>query len=121
MQTRWQAPESLRLWVLAWLLAATCATLASPLIQPRSLELACSGTGQTVLLVRTADGLQAADVPGIDCPLCLPTGLPPPLPHSAPPPPHAAFPMGTAVPWRLAVLPLRQRPPARAPPPPFFH
>lgn len=120
MQTSWQAPKTLRLWVMAWLLMAMGAALAAPLMSPRRLELACAGTGHAVLLVHTADGLQAADAPGTDCPLCLPCGMPPPARHSAAPLPLPALQDAALEPLPLTPPPLRQRPPARAPPH-FFH
>jgi len=120
MQTRWQAPKNLRLWMLAWLLAATCAAVASPFLKHRPVQLACSGSGHAVLLVHTAEGLLAADTPGMDCPLCLPADMPPPCgaPGAAAPP--TAPPALVSGPAQCALSCMRHRPPARAPPPVFF-
>jgi hypothetical protein len=119
MQTRWQAPQNIQRWMLAWLLMATFAAVASPLVRPRTMELACSGAGHAVLLEQTADGLAPADAPALDCPLCLPADVPPPAAASVEglqPLPMQAEPRK---PWRVAAHFSRHRPPARAPP--FFH
>jgi hypothetical protein len=118
MQTYWQAPQNIRRWVLAWLLMAAVAAVASPLVRPRAMELACAGAGHTVLLEQTADGLAPADAPALDCPLCLPADVPPPAvarTDSVQPVPVQAEPRK---PWRVATHFSRHRPPARAPP--FF-
>ena len=41
--------------VLLWLLLSFAAAFASPLVQPRSIELLCTGTGSVKLLVGSAD------------------------------------------------------------------
>jgi len=73
----------LRLWVLAWFVMALGAAVASPLVAPRSLELVCSGTGGTRLVMKAAEGLVAADATGLDCPLCLAADAPPATPLAA--------------------------------------
>lgn len=116
MQTHWQAPQNIHRWMLVWLLMATFAAVASPLVRPRAMELACSGAGHAVLLKQTADGLAPADAPVLDCPLCLPADVPPPAAARADavqPSPLQAEPHK---PWRVAVHFSRHRPPARAPP-----
>ena len=75
--------RTLRLWLLAWFVMALAAAAASPLIAPRALELVCSGTGGTRLVVKTAEGLAAADSAGLDCPLCLAADAPPASPITA--------------------------------------
>src|SRR3989344_5292504 len=69
--------RTLRLWVLAWFVMALAAAVASPLVVPRSMELVCSGTGSAKLVVKTAEGLVAADATGLDCPVCLAADTPP--------------------------------------------
>ncbi|WP_306553480.1 DUF2946 family protein [Acidovorax sp.] len=71
--------RTLRLWVLAWFVMALGAAVASPLVVPRSMELICSGsgTGSAKLVVKTAEGLVAADTTGLDCPVCLAADTPP--------------------------------------------
>jgi hypothetical protein len=120
MQTPRHALRNIHRWMLAWLLMAAVAAVASPLVQPRAMELACSGAGHSVLLEQTPDGLQPADTPALDCPLCLPADMPPPaVARAAAVRPRALRAMPHA-PWRMAAPLSRHRPPARAPPP-FFH
>ncbi|KRB42133.1 MULTISPECIES: hypothetical protein [unclassified Acidovorax] len=78
-----QTLRNLRLWVLAWFVMALGAAAASPLIAPRGLELVCSGTGGTRLVMKAAEGLVAADATGLDCPLCLAADAPPATPPAA--------------------------------------
>ena len=42
---------ALRLWVLAWFVASMGMAIASPLVNPQSFEVICSGTGAIKLLV----------------------------------------------------------------------
>jgi len=113
------ALQSLRLWVLAWFVMALGAAVASPMLQPQSVELICAGSGGAQLFLRTADGLVSTDSAGMQCPLCLAADAPPVAPAAA-----QAF---TAPPDGTPRAPLRRRmaasarthPPARAPP--FFN
>jgi hypothetical protein len=69
---------ALRRWVAWGFLLSVAATYASPLIEPRSLELLCSTNGAMKLINQTADGQEAsADV--MHCGLCAPTVAPPPV------------------------------------------
>lgn len=86
------------------------------------MELVCSGNGGPAKWVaaEVTKDISTAEAMGMDCPLCLPSSVPPP--HLTP------FVSGMAAPLHLAIwraepphpLLLRHRPPARAPPP-FFH
>ena len=120
MQTHWQAPQNIHRWMLVWLLMAAFAAVASPLVRPRAMELACSGAGHAVLLKQTADGLAPADAPVLDCPLCLPADMPPSAVARATPVLPTALRTTPHKPWRISAPFSRHRPPARAPPP-FFH
>ena len=53
--------------------------MASPLVQPKPVELICLGSGAVKLVVKTDDG--AKDMPShtLDCPLCVHVGAPPPI------------------------------------------
>jgi hypothetical protein len=103
--------------VLAWFVLALGAAVASPFVKPQNLLLICTGSGAMKVLVQTEDGsLDAAVSIGMDCPLCVSVGAPPPgarlnaelvlplahLPQTNPGAPIAAL---TAVP-----------PPGRGPP-----
>ena len=71
MQTLRQARLLARL-VLAWFVLALGVAVASPIVQPQSMELICSSGGAMKLIVKNADG-GADEVRGhtLDCPLCL--------------------------------------------------
>jgi hypothetical protein len=64
--------------VLLGLLLAFAAALASPLVQPKSIELLCTGTGSVKLLVGGADDADTNASMAPDCTLCVQASLPPP-------------------------------------------
>lgn len=64
--------------VLAWFVVAMGVAVASPLVNPQSMELICSGSGAIKLLVKTDDGAQEMSSHTLDCPLCAQLGAPPP-------------------------------------------
>lgn len=66
----------IRLFLL-WFVLAIGASIASPVIQPQSMELVCSSGGTVKLIVQTDDGAQEMAASHLDCPLCLLGGLPP--------------------------------------------
>lgn len=107
---------SLRWWLLAWFFAYVGAAAASPLLQPRSLEIVCSGTGATKILVHSHGGPAEAGAPGLDCPLCLPQAAPAAPPQAGL---HAIEPMARQ-PLPLSrvhvVAAMAAPPPARGPP-----
>ena len=107
---------SLRWWVLAWFVLAIGVSVASPLVQPRAMEIVCSGAGMARILLHTDQGQVELGAQGLDCPLCLLAGA---APASDAPLWHAP------VTWlRLAVRPvpapaltsMAVPPPARGPP-----
>ena len=113
--------RTLRLWVLASFVLALLVTGASPSIRHHAMELVCSGNGGPAKWVaaEVTKDISTAKAMGMDCPLCLPSSVPPP---------HVThFVSAMAAPLHLAIwraepphpLLLRHRPPARAPP--FFH
>lgn len=111
-----RTPLYLRWWVLAWFLMATGVAVASPIVQPQSMEVVCSSSGIARILVQTDEGPVELGTQGIDCPLCLLAG---PVPASDPLLVH------TTVTWlRLVVRPvpapdlasMAVPPPARGPP-----
>jgi hypothetical protein len=102
--------------VLLWLLLAFAAAIASPLVQPRSIELLCTGTGSVKLLVGSADDADTSAGMAPDCALCAQASLPVE---------HQAFSLATAAPVARALhaealqsAALRTAPPlpARGPP-----
>ena len=76
--------------VLAWFALAVGVAVASPLVNPQSIELLCSGSGSMKVLVKSADGTPApATHTTLDCPLCATAGAPPPVALVAAPFVHA--------------------------------
>ncbi len=63
--------------VLAWLVLAMGAAVASPLVRPASLALVCTAAGASLV---STEGGEALPAPGhaLDCPLCLHLLAPPP-------------------------------------------
>lgn len=103
---------------LAWFALALGVAAASPLVQPRAMQLVCSAGGAVKLLVDSGDGwVESGPAHPLDCALCLLADAPPshtagatPAPVAAPSAPHA--PRATAPRVALAGAPL----PARGPP-----
>ncbi len=103
--------------VLAWLLLTLGVAFASPWVAPQAMELVCAHGGSVKLVVVDDDGTAQATIHhGLDCPLCLATGLPPSvyLPTLPQPQPlaHALHPIVRA---RIAALVGAPLPP-RGPP-----
>ncbi|WP_298930337.1 DUF2946 family protein [uncultured Ramlibacter sp.] len=100
--------------VLAWFALSIGVALASPLVQPQSMELICSGAGAMKLLLKDADGGQSQPSPTLDCPLCASVA---PAPVAAAMP--AAQPLGLAL-QSLPAAHIAARtavpPPGRGPP-----
>ncbi len=116
MQTLRHARFLARL-VLAWFVLALGVAMASPFVQPQSMELVCASGGAMKLVVKTADG-GADEARGhtLDCPMCLPLGVPPALVQFEPfvpsPLAHALRPLVAAHIAGRTAAPL----PARGPP-----
>ncbi|GAO24379.1 hypothetical protein ALISP_4199 [Alicycliphilus sp. B1] len=87
----------LRWWIAAWFIFSLGATLASPLVQPRSMELVCSAGSGATLVVHAKTGNAVLDTLGMDCGLCL-LGSAPPQPAAARP----ACPANRSLPARAA-------------------
>ena len=103
--------------VLAWFALSLGVAVASPLVQPRALELVCTAGAGMQLVVLDGEGLPvAASHAALDCPACLGTTLPPPSPAwdlpAVAPAPLAQHPFLTAHVAALVGAPL----PPRGPP-----
>jgi len=113
---RLRRPDLARL-LLAWFVLALGVAVASPVVQPQSLELVCSAAGSVKLMVQGDDGVHEVGAMHLDCALCLPGGAPPPL--ALAPALPVSLPLGRALQpveaARLAVA-TAAPPPARAPP-----
>ena len=102
--------------MLAWFVLSLGAAVASPIVQPRAMELVCTGTGVMKVLVKTAEGVKEVSTHTLDCPLCAAVSAPPPVvrvvAQAQQPLSHAMRPMAAAhIAW-LTAAPL----PARGPP-----
>lgn len=64
--------------VLAWFVLSLGVAIASPLVQPQSLELICATGGAMKLIVKNADGTAQERGHTLDCPLCATVAAPPP-------------------------------------------
>ena len=101
--------------VLAWFALSIGVAVAAPVVQPRALELLCTGAGITKLMVQGDDGQAAPVGHTLDCPLCAALSAPPPAARPDlrfEPQRHAV-----AVPRLVRATPwLALPPPARGPP-----
>ena len=68
-------------FVLAWFVVSLGVAVASPVIQPKAMQLVCTSAGAVKVIVQTDDGAQDLGAGHMDCPLCAIGGAPP----SAPP------------------------------------
>lgn len=102
--------------VLAWFVLSLGVAVASPLVQPQSIELVCASGGQIKAVVLTDDGAVELGVSHLDCPLCLAASAPPPLPFVAHQPPRvpargwmalalAPLPSAAMLPWQARAPP----------------
>lgn len=73
-----RSAKNLARLVLLWFVLSLGAAVASPLIKPQAMELVCSGSGATKLLVKTDDGSKDTSSFTLDCPLCVTSSAPPP-------------------------------------------
>lgn len=99
--------------VLAWFVLSLGVAIASPVVQPRGLDVVCVGAG--LKLLQTGDDGEAAPAAGLDCPLCSTAAAPPPAPTAM------ALPAGAheRTPASARSAPLAHDlpvPPARGPP-----
>ncbi len=76
MQTLRNARFLARL-VLAWMVLFVGIAVASPLVKPVSLEVVCSASAGTHIVVVADDGTPSDQNNGMHCPLCLPLSAPP--------------------------------------------
>lgn len=104
--------------VLLCFILSLCASIASPVVDPRPMESVCSSTGTMKMVVHGDEGTQDP-IPGqMKCPLCMPAAASPPTPAAALPHPlplaHAVQPIPAARIAAATAAPL----PARGPPAP---
>ncbi|WP_205959672.1 DUF2946 family protein [Ramlibacter humi] len=79
--------------VLAWFALSLGVAIASPLVQPKAMQLVCSGAAMKVVFQDGGDDGQAPTTHKLDCPLCAAASAPPPVMEPAP----VVQPLGRAV------------------------
>lgn len=103
-------------FVLVWFALFVSVAAASPLVNPQSIELICSGSGVMKLVMQSDDGAGEAAAHTQDCSLCGTVGAPPPVAINLPALPQPlAYALQSIPQARIAALtgaPL----PARGPP-----
>lgn len=103
--------------VLAGFLLSLGVAIASPLVNPQSIELLCSGSGTMKVLVKSADGTPAPTThTALDCPLCASVSAPPPVAFGAVPLAQALGVAVQPIPAARVAARTAAPPPARGPP-----
>jgi len=103
--------------VLLWFVLSLGVAVVSPMVNPQAMDLVCSTAGTIKIIVQTDEGAQAMGASQMDCPLCVPGGVPPLSSRAADLPnflplSHAIQPIEAA---RIAAA-TAASPPARGPP-----
>ena len=115
MQTLRHAHILARL-LLVWFVLSLGVAVASPLLQPQSLQLVCAASGAMKLVINSADGSEAPKLHTLDCSLCIAVAPPPSLLVATVAPPHPlAFALGRLSAARIAAKTGAPLPP-RGPP-----
>jgi hypothetical protein len=103
-------------FALVWFALFVSVAAASPMVNPQSMEMVCSGSGVMKLVIQGDDGAGEAAAHTQDCSLCGTVGAPPPVAISLPALPQPlAYALQSIPQARIAALtgaPL----PARGPP-----
>lgn len=71
--------------VMAWFVLTLGCAVASPIVNPQSLQMLCSANGSMKVIVVDDNGQQVTTngQHGLDCPLCLNVNAPPPPQQTA--------------------------------------
>ena len=64
--------------VLVWFALSVGVAIASPLVQPKAMDMVCTSTGSMKLVVQGEDNSTSSDALTLDCPLCATVIAPPP-------------------------------------------
>jgi len=103
-------------FMLVWFALSVGVAIASPMVQPKAMDMVCTSTGSMKLVVQGDDDSSASSLPTLDCPLCATIGAPPPAINTALTQPsplsHALLPTVAAHIASLTAPPL----PSRGPP-----
>ena len=65
-------------FVLVWFALSVGVAIASPVVNPKGMEMVCSSAGMVKLVVQGEDGGESSSL-SMDCPLCAAIGAPPPV------------------------------------------
>ena len=103
--------------MLVWFALSLGAAIASPLINPQSTEIICTGSGVMKVLIKNADGSSTESVSRmLDCPMCAPLGAPPPVQKSFTEPVQPLGHVLKTIPAAHIAAATGVPPPARGPP-----
>lgn len=106
----------LQWWTVAWFLLSMVVSSAASIVQPRPMELICSGTGVAKLISLSETDGTGSDAPGMDCSLCLLGSAPPDASYPSLPLLPLAGQGPTAWQAPVFIANLVGPPPARGPP-----
>jgi len=65
-------------FVLVWFALSVGVAIASPMVQPKAMDMVCSSTGSMKLVAQGDEDSSTFASPTLDCPLCATTCAPPP-------------------------------------------
>jgi hypothetical protein len=103
-------------FVLVWFALSVGVAIASPMVQPKAMDMVCTSTGNMKLVVQGDNDSSTSFSPTLDCPLCANICAPPPALNTALSQPsplsHALLPNVAAHIASLTAPPL----PSRGPP-----
>ena len=103
-------------FVLIWFALSVGVAIASPMVQPKAVDMVCTSTGSMKLVAQGDEDSSTVASPTLDCPLCATTCAPPPALITALTQPsplsHALLPTVVAHIASLTAPP----PPSRGPP-----
>jgi hypothetical protein len=115
MQYLRNTPNIIR-FVLVWFALSVGVAIASPIVQPKAMDMVCTSTGSMKLVVQGDEDSSTSASSTLDCPLCASISAPPPALNTALSQPsplsHALLPSVAAHIASLTAPPL----PSRGPP-----
>ena len=118
MQYLRNTPNIIR-FVLVWFALSLGVAIASPMVQPKAVDMVCTSTGSMKLVVQGDEDSSTSVAPTLDCPFCATVSAPPSAFNTALSQPsplsHALLPLVAAHIASLTAPPL----PSRGPP--TFH
>jgi hypothetical protein len=70
-------------FVLVWFALSVGVAIASPMVQPKAMDMVCTSAGNMKLVVQGDDDSSTSFSPTLDCPLCANICAPPPALNTA--------------------------------------